>query len=355
MSTKSILSAAGLAGAVATALSTFAHAGPLTDAEGKAAMAAGKEKCYGVSLAHMNDCAAGPGTTCQGTSTVDFQGNAWAFVAGRHLRQDQGSGRPQRLDRTAEARPAGVTPYQTLQSGENACPRHRRSPGAPRRKPRRAASPGLQLTRPYPGLAGASFKPKHLDAILADTDPVGFLEVHAENYMGDGGLPHARLNVSAAISPFRCTASACRSADRQPLDRRPSRALQDSGRRATSRRWSPSISPGRPMTTSSINDLLPLPYTEATLAHVCDHIDRVQEAIGRPILMENPSTYVVFRQFDLCRNRFHPRPSSDRTGCGLLLDVNNVFVSATNHQFSAHALSRQFPARTCRRNPSGRS
>ncbi len=82
MSTKSILSAAGLAGAVATALATYAYAGPLTDAEGKAAMAAGKEKCYGVSLAHMNDCAAGPGTSCQGTSTIDFQGNAWAFVAG---------------------------------------------------------------------------------------------------------------------------------------------------------------------------------------------------------------------------------------------------------------------------------
>ncbi len=86
MSTKSIVSATILAGAVATALASFASAqalaGPLTEAEGAAAMAAGKEKCYGVSLAGMNDCAAGPGTTCQGTSTVDFQGNAWAFVAG---------------------------------------------------------------------------------------------------------------------------------------------------------------------------------------------------------------------------------------------------------------------------------
>ncbi len=83
MSTKSV-SAAILAGALSTALSSFAHAqsGPLTEAEGKAAMDAGKEKCYGVSLAGMNDCAAGPGTTCQGTSTVDFQGNAWAFVPG---------------------------------------------------------------------------------------------------------------------------------------------------------------------------------------------------------------------------------------------------------------------------------
>jgi uncharacterized membrane protein len=82
MSTKSTVSAAVLAGALATALASFASAGPLTEAEAKAAMAAGKEKCYGVALKGQNDCAAGPGTTCQGTSTVDFQGNAWKFVQG---------------------------------------------------------------------------------------------------------------------------------------------------------------------------------------------------------------------------------------------------------------------------------
>ena len=80
--TKTAISSAILAGAVATAMASMAHAGPLSPAEGKAAMDAGKEKCYGVSLAGMNDCAAGPGTTCQGTSTVDFQGNAWVFVQG---------------------------------------------------------------------------------------------------------------------------------------------------------------------------------------------------------------------------------------------------------------------------------
>jgi uncharacterized membrane protein len=82
MSTRSIVSAAILAGAVATALASMAAAAPLTDAEARAAMDAGKEKCYGVALKGQNDCAAGPGTTCQGTSTVDFQGNAWKFVQG---------------------------------------------------------------------------------------------------------------------------------------------------------------------------------------------------------------------------------------------------------------------------------
>ena len=82
MSTRSTVSSAVLAGAVMSAFASMAAAAPLTEAEAEAAMAAGKEKCYGVSLAGMNDCAAGPGTTCQGTSTIDFQGNAWTLVPG---------------------------------------------------------------------------------------------------------------------------------------------------------------------------------------------------------------------------------------------------------------------------------
>lgn len=96
MSERPTVSTALVAGAVATALASFASApslvsaaemememaGPLTQAEMDAAMAAHKEKCFGVALKGQNDCAAGPGTTCQGTSTVDFQGNAWKLVIG---------------------------------------------------------------------------------------------------------------------------------------------------------------------------------------------------------------------------------------------------------------------------------
>ena len=82
MSGKNVVSSLVLAGAVTTALATFASAAPLTKAEADAAVAAKKEKCFGVALKGQNDCAAGPGTTCQGTSTVDFQGNAWKFVQG---------------------------------------------------------------------------------------------------------------------------------------------------------------------------------------------------------------------------------------------------------------------------------
>jgi uncharacterized membrane protein len=82
MSVKNVVSSAVLASAMATAFASMVGAAPLTKAEADAAVAAHKEKCYGVALKGQNDCAAGPGTTCQGTSTVDFQGNAWKFVRG---------------------------------------------------------------------------------------------------------------------------------------------------------------------------------------------------------------------------------------------------------------------------------
>ena len=80
MSAKITVSSALLAGVVAGLFASVAHAAPLTQAEATAAVAAHKEKCYGVALKGQNDCAAGPGTTCKGTSTIDFQGNSWKFV-----------------------------------------------------------------------------------------------------------------------------------------------------------------------------------------------------------------------------------------------------------------------------------
>ena len=82
MSAKSAITSLVLASALSSALATLASAAPLTKAEDQAATAAHKEQCYGVALKGQNDCKAGPGTTCQGTSTVDFQGNAWKFVIG---------------------------------------------------------------------------------------------------------------------------------------------------------------------------------------------------------------------------------------------------------------------------------
>jgi uncharacterized protein (UPF0276 family) len=90
------------------------------------------------------------------------------------------------------------------------------------------------------------------------------------------------------------------------------------------------------------NDLLPLPYTEATLTRVAAHIEQVQSAIGRPILLENPSTYIAFSESAMPEAEFL-RALVRRTGCGLLLDINNVFVSATNQGFSATGYLTAFP------------
>jgi uncharacterized protein (UPF0276 family) len=92
-----------------------------------------------------------------------------------------------------------------------------------------------------------------------------------------------------------------------------------------------------------LNDLLPLPYTEETLSHVARHVDQVQNAVGRRMLIENPSTYVQFSMSEMSEIDFLAELSR-RTGCGLLLDVNNVFVSATNHNFGAAAYIDAFPA-----------
>jgi hypothetical protein len=94
--------------------------------------------------------------------------------------------------------------------------------------------------------------------------------------------------------------------------------------------------------TTYFNDLLPLPYTEATLALIAEHLDQVQETIGRSILLENPSTYVLFRDSTMSETDFI-RELARRSGCGLLLDINNVFVSATNHGFSALDYLADFP------------
>ena len=91
-----------------------------------------------------------------------------------------------------------------------------------------------------------------------------------------------------------------------------------------------------------LNDLLPLPYTDETVARVSEHIDEVQNALGRTMLLENPSTYVVFAESTWAETDFL-REIARRTGCGLLLDVNNVFVSATNHGYDPARYLADFP------------
>lgn len=195
--------------------------------------------------------------------------------------------------------------------------------------------------RVLPNSAGAGFKPDHFAAIREDAGAVGFLEVHAENYMGDGGLPHAQLaalRVDFALSLHGVGLSIGG----------PGRL--DAGHlarlKALCARYEPE-SFSEHLAWSShgadyLNDLLPLPYTEETLALVCDHVDEVQTVLGRRMLLENPSTYVQFEQSTMAEIDFLHEVAK-RTGCGLLLDVNNVFVSCTNHRMDPRAWLSAFP------------
>ncbi|WP_448034260.1 MNIO family bufferin maturase [Bradyrhizobium liaoningense] len=204
-----------------------------------------------------------------------------------------------------------------------------------------SAAVPLRFATPIGGVAGTSFKPEHLPAILEAGPRRGFFEVHAENYMGAGGPPHRALEAIRRDHPLSLHGVCMSIGGPRPLDK--AHLARFSGLVA---RYQPALVSEHlawsTHETSFFNDLLPLPYTEATLACVCDHIDQVQEAIRRPLLLENPSTYVAFRESSMSETEFI-RAVAERTGCGLLLDVNNVFVSATNQGYSALDYLADFP------------
>jgi hypothetical protein len=199
----------------------------------------------------------------------------------------------------------------------------------------------LRFPHPVHGLAGTSFKHQHLAAILADGAQRGFFEVHAENYMGAGGPPHRALETICRNHPLSLHGVCMSIGGPQPLDRAHLARFRNLVERYQPALVSEHLAWSTHETTY-FNDLLPLPYTKATLARVCEHIDEVQNAIRRPLLLENPSTYVTFNESTMSETNFI-RSIARRTGCGLLLDINNVFVSATNNGFSPlHYLS-DFP------------
>ena len=207
-------------------------------------------------------------------------------------------------------------------------------------------------TLPLAGLAGTSFKPEHLKAILKDGPQRGFFEVHAENYMGAGGPPHRSLERIRSEHPLSLHGVCMSIGGPLPLDRE-----HLSRFRALVERYEPAlISEHLAWSThnrcfSTISCLYPT--RKATLDHVCSHIDEVQDAIGQQILLENPSTYVAFAGSTMSETGFH-RAIVRRTGCALLLDINNVFVSATNHGYAALDYLANFPLDGGARNPSCR-
>jgi uncharacterized protein (UPF0276 family) len=191
-----------------------------------------------------------------------------------------------------------------------------------------------------PGV-GVGFKPEHFEAIVETRPRLGFFEVHAENYMGGGGAPHRRLDAIRERFPLSLHGVGLSIGSPGKLDRAHLQRLA-----AVARRFEPTlVSEHLAWSTHEgafLNDLLPLPYTDETVARVSEHVDEVQNALGRTLLLENPSTYVVFAESTWAEADFL-REIARGTGCGLLLDVNNVFVSAVNHGFDPELYLADFP------------
>ncbi len=192
-----------------------------------------------------------------------------------------------------------------------------------------------------PNAVGIGYKAQHFTDVMNAPGAVSWLEIHAENYMGDGGRPIAQLKALAERFPISVHGVGLSIGGEGPLDREHlSRLSHLCG-------WLNPASFSEHLAWSTheigfLNDLLPLPYTEATVARVSDHIDQVQDAVGRRMLLENPSTYLAFDETTMEEVEFLSEIAT-RTGCGLLLDVNNVFVSANNQGWDARAYIDAFP------------
>ncbi len=197
------------------------------------------------------------------------------------------------------------------------------------------------LSDPLPDTVGVGFKPGHFSALQSDPGAVDWLEIHAENYMGDGGRPLAQLRELRADFPISLHGVGLSIGGSAGLDAdhlaRLKHLFDWLEPAAFSEHLAWSTHDGR-----FLNDLLPLPYTGATLAGVCDHIDQVHEVLGCRMLLENPSSYLAFATSTWDEPGFLAEVSR-RTGCGLLLDVNNVFVSATNLGFSPQGYIDAYP------------
>jgi uncharacterized protein (UPF0276 family) len=183
--------------------------------------------------------------------------------------------------------------------------------------------------------AGIGWRAPHHAELLEHRPPVGFLEVHAENHMGGGRraavLERARRDYAISVHGVGLSLGSVEPVDGVHLD------------------WfAELVGAVDPVLVSEhvawcrqdgvyLNDLLPLPYTEEALAVIVRNIDRVQGRLKRSILMENPSTYLAFTQAPVPEGEFLAEMAR-RSGCGLLLDVNNLYVNQRNHDIPARAV-----------------
>lgn len=198
------------------------------------------------------------------------------------------------------------------------------------------------VASPIPANAGIGLRAKHYQDILSAPPAIGWFEAHSENYFAEGGLPLYYLERIRSNYPLSLHGVGLSLGSTDPLNREHLRKLKSLVARFEPGLVSEHLSWGS-VSERYLNDLLPLPYTEEALAHVARRIVQVQDFLGRQILVENVSSYLQFKQSTIPEWTFLAEIAA-RSGCGILLDVNNIYVSAVNHQFDPLAYLHAIPA-----------
>ena len=192
-----------------------------------------------------------------------------------------------------------------------------------------------------PAQAGLGLKPQHVRDVLQTNPALGFFEVHAENYMVAGGRFHQDLTAISERYALSVHGVGLSIGGDAPLDKAHLARLKTLLDRYQPQSFSEHLA-WSSHGSNFYNDLLPISYTEHSLQRVCEHIDQVQNTLGRRMLLENPSTYLQYAGNTISEAPFISEVVQ-RTGCGLLLDVNNVYVSCTNHGLCPLGYLRQLP------------
>lgn len=200
---------------------------------------------------------------------------------------------------------------------------------------------GSGIAPPLPSRAGIGLRAPHYREILATLPSVGWMEVHSENYFGAGGQPLHYLEAIRTHYPISLHGVGMSLGSADGIDRHHLQRLKQLVRRIEPAVVSEHLCWGA-IGGLHLNDLLPLPCTEEALAVVCAHVEEVQDFLGRQILVENVSSYLQFSGSCMSEWDF-VAGVAQRTGCGLVLDVNNIYVSAVNHGFDPQHYLRAIP------------
>lgn len=190
--------------------------------------------------------------------------------------------------------------------------------------------------------AGLGLRSSHYQEVFTTQPDIPWFELLSDNYMAEGGLPIMRAEKVRENYPITLHGVGMSLASADPLDMAYLARLK-----ALSKRLEP-VYVSDHLAWVSIegkhtHDLLPFPYTELTLKHVSDRINQVQDFLGRELLVENPSSYLTFRSSDMTEWEFI-QGIAQSTDCNLLLDINNIYVSAVNHDFDPYEYLQMIPA-----------